>query len=55
MHDATGKSPMRLILTNAYLIDCINPTPIPSASVTVEDGRIVEVLDGHRSPAIQGG
>ena len=45
---------MRLILTNAHLIDCINPTPIPGASVTMEDGRIVEVLDGHRSPAIQG-
>jgi imidazolonepropionase-like amidohydrolase len=45
---------MRLILTNAHLIDCINPTPIPGASVTVEDGRIVEVLDGHRAPIRQG-
>ena len=25
---------MKLILTNAHLIDCINPTPIPGASVT---------------------
>ena len=39
---------MRLVLTNAHLIDCLNPTPIPGASVVVEDGRIVEVLDGHR-------
>ncbi len=45
---------MALVLTNAYLIDCVNPTPIPGASVTVEDGRIVEVVHGHRSPATQG-
>ena len=45
---------MTLVLTNAHLIDCINPIPIPGASVSVEDGRIVEVLDGHRSPATQG-
>ena len=42
---------MRVVLTNAHLIDCINSTPIPGASVTVEDGRIAEALDGHRSPA----
>jgi imidazolonepropionase-like amidohydrolase len=42
---------MRVVLTNAHLIDCINSTPIPGASVTVEDGRIAQVLDGHRSPA----
>ena len=41
---------MRLVLTNARLIDCINPTPIPESSVTVEEGVIVEVLDGHKSP-----
>jgi imidazolonepropionase-like amidohydrolase len=45
---------MRLVLTNAHLIDCINPTPIPGASVSVEDGRIVEVLDGRRPPASRG-
>jgi predicted amidohydrolase YtcJ len=45
---------MRLILTNAHLIDCINPTPIPGASMTVEDGRIVEVLGGHRALIGQG-
>jgi imidazolonepropionase-like amidohydrolase len=45
---------MRLVLTNAHLIDCINPTPLPGASVIVEGGRIVEVLGGHRSPAGQG-
>ena len=41
---------MRLILTNCNLIDCVNPTPASEASVTVENGRIVEVLDGRRSP-----
>jgi imidazolonepropionase-like amidohydrolase len=54
MQVARGKSDMRLVLTNAYLIDCINPTPLPGASVIVEDGRIVEVLGGHRFPASQG-
>jgi imidazolonepropionase-like amidohydrolase len=41
---------MRLVLTNANLIDCVNPASMPGASVTVEDGRIVEALDGRRSP-----
>jgi len=41
---------MRLVLTNATLIDCLNPDPIPQASVSVEEGRIVEVTDGSRSP-----
>jgi imidazolonepropionase-like amidohydrolase len=45
---------MALVLTDAQLIDCVNPTPLPGASVIVEEGRIVEVLDGHRSPATQG-
>ncbi len=41
---------MRLVLANCNLIDGVNPTPHPEASVTVEDGRIVEVLDSNRSP-----
>jgi imidazolonepropionase-like amidohydrolase len=45
---------MRRVLTNATLIDCIGAAPIHGASVTIEDGRIVEVLDGRRSPATQG-
>jgi len=48
-----GVAAMRLVLTNATLIDCVNPQPIPGASVTVEDGRIVEVLDGGLSPSTQ--
>jgi imidazolonepropionase-like amidohydrolase len=45
---------MTLVLTNAHLIDCVDPTPIRGASVIVENGRIVEVLDGHQSPATHG-
>jgi imidazolonepropionase-like amidohydrolase len=41
---------MRAVLTNATLIDCVNPRPIAGASVTIENGRIVEVLDANRSP-----
>ena len=44
---------MRLVLTNATLIDCVNPTPVAGASVVVEDGRIAEITDGRRSPSSQ--
>ena len=44
---------MRLVLTNATLIDCVTPRPMAGASVTIEGGRIVEVLDGTRSPNIR--
>jgi imidazolonepropionase-like amidohydrolase len=42
-----------LVLANASLIDCVRPRVVTGASVTVENGRIVEVLDGGRSPAIR--
>src|SRR2546427_8818093 len=41
---------MKRVLTNATLIDCVNPRSIAGASVTIEDGRIAEVLDASRSP-----
>ena len=41
---------MKRVLTNATLIDCVDPRPVPGASVTIENGRIVEVLDAGRSP-----
>ena len=41
---------MRLVLTNCKLIDCVSPTPVPEASIVVENGRISEILDGSRSP-----
>ena len=34
---------MRVVLTNANVIDCVHPRPLVGASVTVEHGRIVEV------------
>ena len=37
---------MRLILTNANVIDCVSPDPKTQATVVVEDGRIVEIRDG---------
>ena len=40
---------MRLVLTNGSLIDCVSPDPVPEASISVEDGLIVEVSDGRRS------
>jgi imidazolonepropionase-like amidohydrolase len=43
-----------LVLTNARLIDCVSPRVVDGASVTIEQDRIVEVLDGARSPAAQG-
>ena len=45
---------MRLVLTNATLIDCIDPNPVARASVVVEDGRIAEITSGGRSPSGDG-
>ena len=39
---------MRTVITNATLIDCVQPTPIERASVVIEDGRIAEILTGGR-------
>ena len=44
---------MTLVLTNANLIDSLSPQATPESSVTVEEGRIVEILDGSRSPSTQ--
>ena len=44
----------RLVLANARLIDCVSEGVVEGASVTVEAGRIVEVLDGRRSPSAAG-
>ena len=42
---------MRLVLTNATMIDCVNPALVPEASVVIEEGRIVEITDGRSSPS----
>ena len=41
---------MRTVLANATVIDCVSPRPVHGASVTIERGRIVEVLGAGRSP-----
>jgi imidazolonepropionase-like amidohydrolase len=45
---------MRLVLTNARLIDCATEGVVDGACVSVERGRIVEVAAGERSPALAG-
>ena len=41
---------MRTILTNATLIDCVNPAAAANASVVIENGRISEILtDGRKA------
>src|SRR3954465_8190639 len=42
---------MRTILTNATLIDCVNPTPFKNATIVLDEGRISEVLTDGRKPA----
>jgi len=37
---------LRLILTNANVIDCVNPDPKTQVTVIIEDGRILEIRDG---------
>src|SRR6266850_5264176 len=44
----------RLVVTNANLIDAVTPGVRSGSSITIEDERIVEVLDGRRSPATHG-
>lgn len=41
---------MNLVLINANVIDGLNPVVIPDAGVTVENGRIAEVLGSGQSP-----
>ena len=35
---------MRTILSNATIIDCVNPAPIPNATVVIDEGKITEIL-----------
>ena len=42
---------MRTILTNATLIDCVNPQPAEHAAVVIENGRIAQILTAGRKPA----
>jgi imidazolonepropionase-like amidohydrolase len=42
---------MRTVLTNANLIDCVDPEPRTRASVVIDHGRISEILTDGRQPA----
>ena len=42
---------MRVVLAHANVIDCVNPEPIADASVTLQDGRIVDVRRGAAATA----
>src|SRR3954464_2840530 len=39
---------MRTVLTNATLIDCVDPKPAAKCSVVIEKGRIAEILRDSR-------
>lgn len=41
---------MRVVLTHANVIDCVNPEPMADASVTVQDGRITDVRPAGVEP-----
>ena len=43
-------SAARIVLSGMNVVDGVSPKPIENASVTVENGRIVEVLDDSKSP-----
>ena len=43
---------MRTILTNATLIDCVNPSPVANTSVVIENGRITEILSDGRKAVV---
>lgn len=45
---------MRTVLTNATLIDCVQPAPVEGASVVIENGRIAEIRTGGWQPAAGG-
>ncbi|HYC48123.1 MAG TPA: amidohydrolase family protein [Burkholderiales bacterium] len=43
---------MRTILTNATLIDCVDPAPAANASVVIENGRISEILTAGKKAVV---
>jgi imidazolonepropionase-like amidohydrolase len=36
----------RTVLTNATVIDCVNPAAVPDSTVVIENGRIAQILKG---------
>ena len=47
-------SPMRTLLTNATLIDCVEPKAVAGAAVLIENGRIREIRTDGSAPAADG-
>src|SRR5712672_2442671 len=47
-------SPMRTLLTNATLIDCVQPKAVAGAAVLIENGRIREIRADGSAPAAGG-
>src|SRR5258708_19389736 len=47
-------SPMRTLLTNATLIDCVQPKAVAGAAVLIENGRIREIRTDVSAPAAGG-
>jgi len=45
---------MRTLLTNATLIDCVQPTAVEGAAVLIENGRIAEIRIDGSAPAAGG-
>jgi imidazolonepropionase-like amidohydrolase len=46
---------MRTLLTNATLIDCVQPSAVPGVTVVLEDGRIREIRSDGSLPSDAGG
>src|SRR5688572_19897917 len=46
---------MRTLLTNATLIDCVQPSAVPGVTVVLEDGRIREIRTDGSLPSDAGG
>ena len=44
--------PLRTLLTNAALIDCLKPRVRPDTTVLIEDGRIQEIYEAGTVPAV---
>ena len=45
---------MRTLLTNATLIDCVQPKAVEGAAVLIENGRIREIRTDGSTPAASG-
>ena len=53
-HTQSVMDPMRTLLTNATLIDCVHPAPRSHSSLVIEDGRITDILMGGQPEATGG-